>query len=620
MRLPQRARTWLWLAVSLVNVQLVDFKAIAAAPPATSKGSALSTYEQETLTAALEARGAELEPSPEGKWVEGVDVEALEVFEPRDPAPGWLNVFHSRSRDAIVEQELLCGTGKRYSAKFADESARNLRLRRQLSLVLVVPIRSKHPGRVRVLVITKDVWSMRLNSDYRLKNGVMEYLLLQPSEENLLGMHVRLSGQYIYDPFLNILGVSAAWPRLGGSRISALASASIITRRETGQVEGSAGGFTFGQPLYASTAKWAWGSGVVWDIRTQRRAALAPGGGFMVRRFDLPSTPEKDQLPYEYLSRQVDWQTAVTRSFGSHRKFDITLGAELALRRYHAYSLREQGYSAAQVAEFEQVALERSDARMGPFVQIESYTNRFTTLHDVETLGLTEDIRLGPVAVLKVYSGARAAQSTRDLIGITASASHTSALGTGYFRAWGQQSVELTPEHKDTDGIVQGGVRVVTPQIYGMRLVYDGGAINHYENYRNIRFSLGGDTRLRGYPSQQFVGRNLVVSNLELRTRPLKLLNVLFGLVGFYDVGSAYDDRSDLHPKQSLGIGARATAPQLQRVVGRLDVAFPISRPDPLLGERWGGVDIIMTLNGQAFPFPALRSSATATPLLAPTE
>ena len=69
--------------------------AFAAVPTAlhaqadpTSAAAAYSPYEQATIdeaTARLESR---VDPDPEGKVVEGVDVVTLDVIERRDPAPG----------------------------------------------------------------------------------------------------------------------------------------------------------------------------------------------------------------------------------------------------------------------------------------------------------------------------------------------------------------------------------------------------------------------------------------------------------------------------------------------------------------------------------------------------
>jgi hypothetical protein len=186
-------------------------------------------------------------------------------------------------------------------------------------------------------------------------------------------------------------------------------------------------------------------------------------------------------------------------------------------------------------------------------------------------------------------------------------------VGNGLALAWGLHTVELTPHHDADDATVQGGVHLVTPKFGPFRLIYSGGALSRYRDYRHVRYALGGDSRLRGYPSQEFIGSNLITSNLELRTRPLRIWTVLFGLAGFYDSGDAFDDWHQVRPKNAVGLGIRGLFPQFQRIVGRLDVAFPLNQPT-LPGQHWGGIDVLLTVEGQPFATPHL--TALGTPLL----
>ena len=580
--------------------------------------SALSQYERDVVSRVLKERKVTVDENPEGKWIERIDVETLDVFEPEDPLPGWVNWFHATSREEVIKREILLREGQRFSSDLANETARNLRGLKQLSVVLILPIQCRDGERVRLLVITKDVWSLRLNSAYRMKNGVFEYLLLQPAEENLLGQHLRISAQYIYDQSTNTFGATVSHQRLFGSRIAVIANVNAIEHRSTNRLEGTSGTFFFGQPLYSTRAKWAWGTSVVWNHRVIRRLTPTPDGGYVARRFNDPSTPENENIPYRYRAHELSWQTAVTRSYGVTTKTNLTFGLEAVERKYNAQNLIRDGYAKSAIARFEEQKLERSNVRLGPFAMLEAYQNRYISLYDVETLGLQEDFQLGPRIFIKAYSGAKRTQSTRDLLGVSNGIEYTASYQGSLGRIWAIHTAEISPTPSDSDGLIQTGLRLISPRLGVGRFVYDTGAVYRYLDYRNLRYGLGGDNRLRGYPSQQFLGRNLIASNLEFRTRSIKLFEILFGLVGFYDVGDAFDAPEQLRPKHSVGFGARATAPQLQRIAARLDVAFPLTPPPPNapLGERWGGVDILLTLDGQAFPFPTAQPSSYRTPLI----
>ena len=109
------------------------------------------------------------------------------------------------------------------------------------------------------------------------------------------------------------------------------------------------------------------------------------------------------------------------------------------------------------------------------------------------------------------------------------------------------------------------------------RLVFDGGFLNRYENYLNRLSFLGGDTRLRGFPSEILAGKDIAVMNFEARSRPVEILSCQLGGVLFYDVGDAFNGWSNIVLKSSAGFGIRGLFPQLDRLVLRADVGFPIS-------------------------------------------
>ena len=179
-----------WLLLALGGVSL-------AAHPARAEDAQHSRYELDILAEELERRGAALDPAPEGKTITGIEFVRLEVFDERDPMPDFVNVFHVTSRERVIRRELLFAEGERFRQSRIDETARNLKGLRQLSLVLIVPLAEREPDQVRLLVITKDIWSLRLNSDFQVADKRLNYLFLSPSEENLFGTHARIAGNFV---------------------------------------------------------------------------------------------------------------------------------------------------------------------------------------------------------------------------------------------------------------------------------------------------------------------------------------------------------------------------------------------------------------------------------------
>jgi hypothetical protein len=551
-----------------------------------------SSYEQETIEIALKEAPGQIDPNPSGKIIEGIEIVTLEVIEQRDPAPRFLNIFHAKTLPSVVRAELLFDEGQRYDAARVAESARNLRKRRQLSLVLIVPLRGSRPDRVRMLIITKDVWSLRLNTDFQFYQGKLLRLLLQPAEENMFGTHKLAGGLFILEPATYSVGGQYIDRRVAGSRIQATVSANLIVNRDTGHPEGSFGTLYYGQPLFSAETKWAWKAQIVWYDEIFRSFV-----GTGLRTYDSPTTPGDDAIAYRYDAARWFGVYALTRSFGRRMKYDVSMGVEIDRRNF---APRDVGNApAVAIDDFIRTRLPVSDTRVSPFLQLRSYMSEYHRVLDLETLGLQEDYRLGHEAVARVYPASKAVASSRDLLGLYTALGYTVPLGDGLARALVAHQVEKSaPE--ETDATVQTNARVVTPRLGFGRLVYDALLIDHYRNYLNERFTLGGDSRLRGYPPAAFIGRDVVASNLEYRTRGWQLLSVELGGALFYDVGDAFDSFGELRLKQAAGLGFRAVFPQAQRLAFRADWGFPLVEGRPVMPGAF------FVTFGQAFDMPTL--------------
>jgi hypothetical protein len=148
---------------------------------------------------------------------------------------------------------------------------------------------------------------------------------------------------------------------------------------------------------------------------------------------------------------------------------------------------------------------------------------------------------------------------------------------------------------------------MATPEILGAgRLVLDMTVLDRWRDYLNVQSSLGSDSRLRGYPTQYFNGWDLVVANLEFRSRPVEIASLQFDATAFYDVGDAFKNplnpNQNLQPAHDVGFGLHMLFPQVTRSVLRIDVGFPISASP--LPANVGPVSFYVTF-GQALSLPA---------------
>lgn len=576
-------------------------RAAEPGPQGVGGGATLGAYEQRVLRAELARRHAELDDAPEGKLVSDVEIVTLDVFDESDPIPDFFNVFHVVSRERVIRRELLLHRGEPYRRRRVDESVRNLRSLPQLSLVVVVPLKEVEPTRVRLLCIAKDIWSLRLNWNAQVGPGGLTYLILNPSERNFLGTHLLVGGTF--ELFRSRYGVSGsvAHNRLFGTRLRSLVQLGAYVNRESGATEGSFGQFSYGMPKYSEAQRWSYGVSLHWDDGITRVNVAAPSEPYPAltsRPYDAPAVrlfSYRREAYYEVLQ--------ATRSFGLRHKLDLTFGVEASRRVYR--SLVPASVDPVARQRFVEREIPVGDTRLAPFFQLSRYDNDFFKTTEIEALGLQEEFRVGPQALLRTYAAGTRLGSTRDIVGLFTGLSYTTPLGNGLFRAVGTSLIEYAAAGRH-QGMLALGARFASPRFALGRLHFDAVLENRYQNYLRDLASLGGDGRLRGYAASDtevrgsLRGSDLVAMNLEFRSRGVDVLSFQCGVAAFYDVGATAARFDSLALKHSAGFGLRLLLPNFDRTVFRADWAFPLNSGY----DHFPGA--LFFTAGQAFGLPKL--------------
>jgi hypothetical protein len=444
------------------------------------------------------------------------------------------------------------------------------------------------------------VWSLRLNWDAAVTASGFESITINPSETNFLGTHHTAGLSLAWLPRSYAVGARYLWPRVGGTQVNAAADAGLSFDGRSGAREGSFGDLGVSQPLFSSRSAWSWGVSGGWLSEVTRRYR---GGELAYFRTDpavsCPAAGAAACLPDAYRTEIAAAGASVTRSRGWARKLDLTFGVDARRSRFR---LPEDAAGApADLAEaYRRQRLPVSEDRVGPLVQLRTYSSDFVRVLDLETVALQEDHRLGADAYLRVYPLLRALGSSHDLVGISAGLGDTLALGDGLARAAVESITELrTGDGRVSDGSLLATARLASPRFRFGRLVLDGFAFDRWANAQNHASSLGGDGRLRGFPTGSFLGRHAVALNAELRSRPWQVLGALqVAGVLFHDLGDAFDAWRDLRLRGSAGGGLRFLFPQLDRFVFRVDVGVPLAWNRP---AGVAPVGVFATF-GQAFP------------------
>ncbi len=584
-----------------------------------------SDLERRTMQRALGPE-PDRDAAPEGKRIESVVIRRLSVFDEDDPIPDFVNWFHSQTREHVIRRELLFQAGESYDPERVAETIRNLQLFRQFGVVVVVPLRGSGPDSVRVVVIVRDVWSLRLNFQFEGTPTNISGLFVNPIEENLFGTRAQIGGVFQLYPDRYSFGGLAGYPRIAGSKVDAFAYSGVHFNLETGESEGSFGTLSLYQNLVSLADRWGFLVGTAWSIEQTR--VLTDSGvhvdyGFPAIGSVLPGVrPTKRSgeepgistrilvnpvlshgIPIEYSSSVVRGGGEVTRSFGQQTKYIVTWGIEANRRKFEAR--RPAGATPQDFQQFVQEELPVSDTRVSPFVQLEHKTTRYLATRDVETLELQESFSLGQTAALRVYPALRDLASSRDLLGTVSWLGYTWPLGNGFLRAIGSSSIEQADAARH-QASAQAALRVVSPRLRFARFVLDTALVSTYHNYLNRKLVLGGESRPRGYVPFVFRGPSGFAGSVELRSFAINILSARVGGVAFYDVGGVGPQVSSVTLHQSVGVGARVLFPQINRACFRLDWAAPLTPGFGRFPDRPLPGGVFFTF-GQAFDLPKVK-------------
>lgn len=448
---------WFWPFAALIVP-------LAGTAPRSARG-ATATYEDALVARALRRTGLRPDPAPAGKTIGRVVVMRYDVIEARDPWPHWLNTLHVTTRERVIRQELLLHPGERFDAALVAESERNLRALPILAVARLVACRAAEPQRVDLLVVVKDLWSLRLNMVYGQTGSLLSALDFTPTEENLFGRYKRLSlhvalsqlelslplpfplvlfttGRVLRDRL--VLGQAYFDRRLLGSRLRLLQQLDLRVEgrvpcggsvgelrsadprlwcptRPAGTPSGLFARLRLDQPLYALAAPWGFHVDAWLDSQTIRAYRqhgplvddrLPPGErpGLSLETVTFTDHPDgqRRNVPYVYEQNRLVASAGVVRSFGGRLRHDLSWG----LLAYRLAFLPPAGFPFDDLTRrwFVAATLPRSESAAAFYLRYGTRPTRFVRRRDLRGFALTEDYALGPALGLEL----RAAQNLVD--------------------------------------------------------------------------------------------------------------------------------------------------------------------------------------------------------------
>ncbi len=610
------------LRAASVLLLLASLLTTAPALRAQTTAAGSTPYEDALLARALAATGLTPDPAPAGKVIDRVELYREDVIAEADPYPLLLAAVHAKSADALVRQELLIGPGEVWDQARVEETARNLR-----SLFVLGVVRAQacagEAGRVVLLVATKDLWSLRLNSFVSVVGSVVQTLDLQPTEQNLFGagksasLHFRVQQLNLSDFTLRdkaAVGVAFTDPRLFGTRWSLSPQLDLLVagavpcggrtaaggqwcpNAKPGAVDGLAGSISLQRPLFSLSTEWAFDVTASINRRQVRRFLSGAGVTLDAVTFDPAAVPaaERVRLPVIYNVAEYAGQAQVTRSHSLSDGFKLDLSAGAGAFRHLYTPPGNFDYDPALVQQYLNAVLPRSEDDAYLFGSVRSRDTRYVSLRNLQAFALTEDYLLGHDVSLVLQAAANLQVTRQAYAGVALRGQYRWYGNDDLLTAAATLQTRVQPNLAETgrggpfaNTSVDLALRNVTPRFLGGRLFTQARLLLRWNDLNQSVSALGGDAGLRGYVTNAFLGSDLALTNLEYRSEPWNLWSMHAGFVVFYDGGAVFSGSDPRNPAQplafawrsSLGAGVRVLFPQFDKAPIRVDFGVPLGAP-----------------------------------------
>ena len=545
--------------------------------------SAYGAIERDALIAALCQRQLRPAYAAEGLPLCAVTTFREDPFVESERIPLWLNQLHATTS----EQTLLDLARVPPSALWTDSLRLDLARRMATPAILAVAVAapvvsSSCDGGVDLLLVSRDMWSLRFIVRPELDGDQLTRATLGATENNLAGEHLQLALVAYKDRDFWELGPVIQKRRIAGTMLAGGLSAAAIFTPALDLEPGYRANATLGVPVETAADSLGWSL----SAAAQNRL-FAIYDGARIARFDNPDTEAAEAVE------------ALWRSESSSALFSTTFARGTAWRQlYTPYlSWSEASSELASTADatlrsaFRRQLLPDDERRVGPGLRWTLFEARYRSLQDYRLFGLSEELRDGPTVTLDASFSDPLLGATRATQDLSADLSWNGApLGDDLLRLAAGGALGFGDGLEDAIGWTE--LRAVTPAALAGRLHLRAGWIERGLNRSRRYETLGGDQAMRGFAPSALRAEGLLRANLEWRSLPLRSFVARVGAVLFVDAATARGEANTDDTLLSAGLGFRSFVPHAASFIWSVDLGFPlltaglVEQGDPMLHVR----------------------------------
>ncbi len=471
------------------------------------------------------------------------------------------NRLHVRTRQRVVERELLLHPGDPVDSARAAETARNLR---RLQVFRDVTVDTSADGST-VRVITRDGWTTRPYVNFRSTGGQPVYAI-GLLETNFLGLAATLDARYVKDPDRSLLRLAFGAPRLFANRIGT----GVFFNRLS---DGGSAGAVIEQPFFSLSS------------RNSARVGFVTFKG-RVLRFRDGVLRAQDSLDRRFTLGTIGASHAVRASPRGY----VRIGAEAQIRRDDFAPRR--GVPTVIPRSVTGAVITHVDLSNADFL----VTRNFRMMGQPEDVDLSSTIRIGLAVAPSAFG------YDRTGVGPVISGQTAARIPHGFVRFAGRVNGLAS------GGVVDSGTATVNAtlvlQPHPKHLLVAFSLFGWDRNpFPGEEFDLGLTRGPRAFPLHSFTGDRQQYSVIEYRYTALPNILGAFaaGIAAFAETGGAWYAGSPVRSGQDAGLGLRIAPLRSASNIGatRIDLArrFATDR-DPA-----GWVAVV----GVGFTFDVLR-------------
>ncbi len=522
--------------------------------------------EIQEIARALEEFGLEPAHDPYGRTVCEIRQRSYRIIHPDDWLPTWLNALHQVTRERVIRRANTITPGDAFTVQGYEDAERAIRDPFVFSVVAVVPTRSAEDGCVDLLIVTRDVWSLKVTGYIESNGSSITELHFGGSESNVFGTTDALAFGATRTLGSWSLGPAYVSRHLAGSRVTFYEDFDFVLDREVGGLEGTRNVLQVARPLYAAHVRWGWAATLQHDFSISRRYV-----GDQLRLREVGSYEVEER----FRSRFAGGSVAVTRSWGERMKHNLTPGFQATWRDVEPISY-DPDIPTNVLRVYERIALPRSEVAVGATLGYRFFRNEYFRLVNYATYGVGEEIRQGHFVGLSVFASEPTLGATSRFLRQTGTLAYRLPIGDDAFiSASVENAMRYAGEVEDFS--LTTGLRIVTPAVMAGRIVARVTRTDLLQNQGNAVLTAGGGA-LRGYPTNAFLGDHLVGGNLEWRSAPVRILSARLGMVTFVDTAGVWSNDESPAFHGSAGLGVRLVLPALSTTVRAADLSFPFER------------------------------------------